>query len=298
MFGALLDKTTGWLDQRLITTILLPALVFWAGLGSLLATYFGWTATKTRWDELDGARQLIVAGGAVVALIFFALLVQVTLPGLIRLYEGYWLMGTPLAGRLIARQQARWDKLDLRNAKDFTQRYQRFPPDKSDMLPTRLGTTLKAAEAYPGDESRYGMDAVFFWPRLYPLLPDPIRQSLTAARSSLEQLLFTATLGGVFAVITAVFAAPLRLPPSIWIPVLIGAAALTVFCHRAALAVAVSYGELVRAAFDTHRRALLTAMGLELPSNLEAERALWKALAQQLYRRAADNPELLLFKKG
>jgi hypothetical protein len=298
VFGALLDKTTGWLDQRLITTILLPALVFWGGLGALLATHVGWAATTKRWDDLDGARQLIVAGGAVVALIFFALLVQVMLPGLIRLYEGYWLLGTPLAGWLIGRQQARWDKLDLTDDKDYTRRYQRFPPDTSDLLPTRLGTTLRAAEAYPGDQRRYGMDAVFFWPRLYPLLPDPIRQSLTAARSSLEQLLLTATLGGVFAVITAVLAAALRMPLSIWIPVLIGTAALAVFCYRAATEVAVSYGELVRAAFDTHRRALLTAMGLELPPSLEAERALWRALAQQLYRRAADNPELLLFRQG
>ncbi len=298
MFGAMLDKTTGWLDQRLITTILLPALVFWAGIGALLATHFGWAATMKRWDDLDSARQLIVAGGAVVALIFFALLVQVTLPGLIRFYEGYWLVGTPLAIWLIGRQQARWDKLDLTDAENYTRRYQRLPADKSDLLPTRLGTTLRAAEAYPGDQSRYGMDAVFFWPRLYPLLPDPIRQSLAAARSSLEQLLVTATLCGVFAVTTVVFAAPLRMPPSIWIPVLVGTAALAVFCHRAAMEVAVSYGEMVRAAFDTHRRALLTAMGLELPPNLESERALWKALAQQLYRRAADNPELLLFKKG
>ncbi len=297
MFGAMLDKTTGWLDQRLITTILLPALVFWAGIGALLATHFGWAATMKRWDDLDDARQLIVAGGTVVALIFFALLVQVRLPGLIRFYEGYWLVGTPLARWLIGRQQARWDKLDLTDAKDYTRRYQRFPPDKSDLLPTRLGTALRAAEAYPGDRSRYGMDAVFFWPRLYPLLPDPSRQSLAAARSSLEQLLVTATLGGVFAVITVVFAAPLRMPPSIWIPVLVGTAGLAVFCHRAAMEVAVSYGELVRAAFDTHRRALLIAMGLELPPDLESERALWEALAQQLYRRAADNPELLLFKK-
>lgn len=298
MFGPILDKTTGWLDQRLVTTIVLPALVFWAGLGALLATHFGWAATTHRWEGLDGARQLMVAAGAVVALIFFALLAQVMLPGLIRLYEGYWLVGTGPSRWMIGRQQRRWNKLDLTRPKDFTRRYQLFPPDRADLLPTSLGTALKAAEAYPSDQRRYGIDAVFFWPRLYPLLPDPLRHSLTAARASLEQLLFTATLCAIFAVTTAVFAATLRLPRSVWIPVLIGTAALAVFCHRAALRVAVSYGELVRAAFDTHRRVLLTAMGLELPPTLEAERALWKALGQQLYRGAADSPELLVFNKA
>jgi hypothetical protein len=296
VFGALLDKTTGWLDQRLITTIVLPSLVFWAGLGALLATHFGWAATTHRWAELDGARQLIVAAGAVVALIFFSLLAQVLLPGLIRLYEGYWLVGTKPAAWLIARQKKRWDDLDLTRPRDYTRRYQLYPPDQADLLPTRLGTTLKAAEAYPGDPRRYGMDAVFFWPRLYPLLPDALRQSLTAARSSLEQMLFTVTLCGVFAVTTAVFAATLRVSRSVWIPVLIGTILLALLCHRAALRVAVSYGELVRSSFDTHRRALLTAMGLEPPKTLEAERALWKALGQQLYRGGADSPDLIVFK--
>ena len=63
----------------------------------------------------------------------------------------------------------------------------------------------------------------------------------------------------------------------------------------AAVAVAVSYGELVRSAFDTHRLTLLTSLGYTLPTSLDEERQLWQAIAQLLYRRDADRPELLKY---
>ena len=295
MFGTLLGKTTGWLDQRLITTVLLPALAFWAGVGALVATHVGWTTTVNRWKTLDGPRQLLVAGGAVVALVLFAILAHSLLTGLIRIYEGYWLRDTAAGKLMISRQRRRWDRLDLTTPRDFTRRYQQFPPDPADLLPTRLGNILRAAELYAGDQSRYGIDAVFFWPRLYPLLPDPLRASLDAARASIEQQLFTATLSGVLALTTAAFAATLDLPATVWLPVLAGCAILAWATHRIATQVAIGYAELVRSAFDTHRRALLTAIGLELPTTLADERALWKALGQQLYRRDSEQPNLLTF---
>jgi hypothetical protein len=293
VFGTLLGKTTGWLDQRLITTVLLPALAFWTGVGALVATHVGWTTTINRWKDLDGPRQLLVAGGAVVALVLFAVLAQTLLPGMIRLYEGYWLRDTAVGAWMIARHKHRWDNLDLTKPRDFTRRYQHFPPEEAGLLPTRLGNVMRAAELYAADQSRYGIDAVFFWPRLYPLLPDPLRASLDAARASTEQQLFTATLSGTLTVVTGVFAIALDLPASVWSPVLLGSALLAWVTHRTATRVAVSYAELVRSAFDTHRRALLTAMGLELPATLDDERKLWKALGQQLYRRDSDQPELL-----
>jgi hypothetical protein len=40
------------------------------------------------------------------------------------------------------------------------------------MLPTMLGNTLCAAEFRA--RSRYGLDVVVLWPRLYPLLSDRV----------------------------------------------------------------------------------------------------------------------------
>ncbi|MFF5287040.1 MULTISPECIES: hypothetical protein [Streptomyces] len=72
----------------------------------------------------------------------------------------------------------------------------------------------------------------------------------------------------------------------------------SVEAYRGAVRAALGYGELVRAAFDVHRRDLLKEMGLILPENLDAERALWAALAQQLHRGLTDRPRLLRFTRA
>jgi hypothetical protein len=288
MFGTLLGKATGWLDQRLVSTVLLPSLAFWAGIGALVATHRGWAKTTSWWNHLDGARKLLLAGGALTALLVFALLMQIALPTLTRIYEGYWRwdwLGAP--GKAI--QRARWKHLNLTVPREFTRRYREFPPLPAKVMPTRVGNALRAAEGYAAD--RYGLDAVFFWPRLYPLLPDALRDSLSAARASLEQMLLTSALSGVLAIVIAVFAATLRLPLVVWLPVLVGTLVLSLLTYRAAVTVALSYGELVRAAFDTHRRALLTSMGHDLPTSPEDEHAVWTTIGQRLYRGDVDKPQ-------
>lgn len=298
MFGSMLDKATGWLDQRLITTILLPALVFWSGIGALVITHLGWDRAGHWWNGLNSTQQIVVAGGALSALLLFALLVQIALPVVIRGYEGYWMLRgwASHMGRVgIARQLKLWQRLRMTDPRDYARRYRQFPPDPDDLLPTRFGNALRAAELYACDQRRYGIDAVFFWPRLYPLLPDALRTSLGAARASLEQMLVVSSLSGLFALITAILGGLLPLPPVVWPPVLAGTSLLSLLAYRAAVSVAMSYGELIRSAFDTHRRALLSSIGLEPPGSLKEERELWKALGQQLYRRDADRPELIRF---
>ncbi|MEU1406595.1 hypothetical protein ABZ471_30265 [Streptomyces sp. NPDC005728] len=298
MFGSLLDKSTGWLGQRLVGTLLLPSLAFWAGIGALVVTHVGWSRAADRWNALGGARQLLICAGAVAGLLVFVLLAMAVLPALVRAYEGYWLLRHPFGrlGRLgVSLQRRRWQRLRLTDPRDYGRRYRCFPPEPRDLMPTRLGNALRAAESYASDERRYGMDAVFFWPRLYPLLPDSLRSALGAARASLEQFLVLAALSAAFVPVTAVLAMTPGLPLPIWLPTLVVGPLLSILAYRAAVSAALGYGELVRSAFDTHRRALLTALGLALPATLEAERALWQALAQQLYRRDTDHPELLRF---
>ncbi|MFI1035196.1 hypothetical protein [Streptomyces sp. NPDC020951] len=298
VFGSLLDKSTGWLGQRLVGTLLLPALAFWAGVGALVATHLGWTQVSAWWSALGGARQALASGGALTGLFVFVLLAKAVLPTLVRSYEGFWLLRGPAVrlGQLgVSRQLKRWHRLQLTDPRDFGRRYRCFPPEPQDLLPTRLGNALRAAEFYASDSRRYGIDAVFFWPRLYPLLPDALRGALGAARASLEQFLVISSLSAAFVPVTAVLAAVLDLPVAVWLPVLTCTTLLSPLAYRAAVSAALSYSELVRSAFDTHRRALLAAMGLALPETLEAERTLWQALGQQLYRRDTDRPDLIRF---
>jgi hypothetical protein len=59
-----------------------------------------------------------------------------------------------------------------------------YPTQEHDILPTRLGNILRAAERRPRD--RYGLDAIICWPRLWLLPPEPAKQELQAARAELN----------------------------------------------------------------------------------------------------------------
>lgn len=47
---------------------------------------------------------------------------------------------------------------------------QSYPPSLSEVMPTKVGNILKSSESYAG--TRYGMDGVAFWPRLYHVIPN------------------------------------------------------------------------------------------------------------------------------
>ena len=65
-----------------------------------------------------------------------------------------------------------------------------------------------------------------------------------------------------------------------WLIVVLCALGLPVgiIAYYAALAPAMNYAELIKAAFDLYRRAFLEALGLQMPSTLTEERQLWKRL--------------------
>jgi hypothetical protein len=72
-------------------------------------------------------------------------------------------------------------------------------------MPTRLGNALRAAESYPGDDERWGLDAVFWWPRLYLILPDSARDQVDEARTSMDQLVLLSVLWAAFAAVAIGF---------------------------------------------------------------------------------------------
>src|SRR5262249_841591 len=86
---------------------------------------------------------------------------------------------------------------DAKAKKEFTRRdevwakLRRHPVDESGKRfashPTLLGNILAAYEAYP--ETRYGMDSVFFWPRLWLALPRETREEIDQGWAPADGLL-------------------------------------------------------------------------------------------------------------
>jgi hypothetical protein len=291
MFGTAFDKVTGLFDKRFVLALLLPAFAFAAGCGALAATMIGWHTTTAWWGHLDAARQVTAGVAAAAAIVLFATITGTQVVALTRLLEGYW--GTTWAARSLSklgrhRQVSRRIKMASDTSEmGYLRSYLAFPPEPSPVLPTRLGNALRAAESYPGDKERWGLDASFWWPRLYLVMPDSARAQVDDARSALDQLAVLSVLSGSFAVVgLGLSCAGLNLAAGLGSAV--GALLLSRVSYLAAVTSATVLGELVRSSYDLYRSDLLARLGWSAPATLEQERRLWAALSQQLYRRGTS----------
>lgn len=293
MFGTFFDKITGLFDRRFVLGLLLPTFAFFAGAGALVATDLGWTQTISWWQHLSASRQVTLAIATAAGLVFAATVLGTQVVAITRVFEGYWRWGW--ADKTIGAVGRRWQRRQLTQlAKDtsamgYLREYLAFAPaELGAVLPTRLGNTLRAAESYPGDPERWGLDAVFWWPRLYLIIPDSARAQVDEARASMDQMVVLSALSVMFAAVAVGFGIA-GLPLVVWVPCAGGGLALSWLVYRAAVTSAGVFGDLVRSCFDLFRGDLLTRLGWPLPGNLPDERALWGALGQQLYRRGTNS---------
>jgi hypothetical protein len=304
MFGSVFGQAVGFLDRRFVLNVVLPSLAFWGGLALLAAQGAGWEAVSRWWTARTGFEQTLLAGGAVAGVLIFAFIAAGLLTSLTRLWEGYWpgsagsrLAPSRYAARLakwrVGHHVTRWRGLDLGDDRDYMRRFYQFPVRQADVLPTRLGNVLRAAEDYPGDEERYGMDAVFYWPRLYLILPAETRSLVNAHRSGLDRMVLLASLTVLFPFASLMVLAVANTSWMAWGISALIAIVIGVLAYEGAVNAAVAFGDVIRSCFDNYRRTLLEQLGLPLPGSLEDERKLWGALKQQLYQRGTDDPSVL-----
>jgi hypothetical protein len=171
----------------------------------------------------------------------------------------------------------------------YLREYLAFAPSElGPLMPTRRGNALRAAESYPGGCERWGLDAVFWWPRLYLILPDSARNQVDEARASMDQLIVLSVLSAAFAVVAIGFGIA-GLNPVVWVLCAVGGLILARLSYLAMVAASAAFGDLVCSCFDLFRGDLLTHLGWQTPDRLPDERTLWVALGQQLYRRSASS---------
>jgi hypothetical protein len=230
---------------------------------------------------LEQARELDAWSGGLLflALLVAAIVAQPLQLALVRWLEGYW------PRRLAARGRARFDRRvatleaataprrapptadELEAMTEAASRLRLLPP-RGYVMPTRLGNALRAAEMRAGEP--YGLDAIVAWPRLYPLLSDPVRALVDGQRDALDvNARFCAAFGAA-----AVIAAALLAPHGWWLLVPAACLVLAWLAYRSAVVAAIAYGEGIRTAVDLHRLTLLEAFHLPLPATLEEEKAL------------------------
>lgn len=165
---------------------------------------------------------------------------------------------------------------------------QLYPPPHAGIMPTKFGNILKASEAYAG--TRYGIDAVEFWPRLLHVIPPSYKQIIDEARNELSFLVNMSALSVVFYLlcILGILSNASYFPD--WDRVLenslryIIAGGLALFSNwffnRAAIFSVGDFGMILRSSYDLFRLDLLEHFRLKHPKNLVEEFQVWKNLRE------------------
>jgi hypothetical protein len=305
MLSVFLDKASGLLNRRFLVAWWFPTFI--AGVAALLlgVTPYGLTSAWQWWQQQDGSVQTWLLFGGLLLVTLFAYLLQVLTRPLMRLYEGYWPHRVRRWFRKsVEKRWQRWRRERAEAAKDDFSRYailqdrlhHEYPPQAEQLLPTRLGNVLRSAENYP--ITAYGMDAIFWWSRLWPLLPEATQKGIEDEFTPVLALLNLATLVGVVAISGAIYL--LRAWVGWWQPsaVLLGGVFLSWAAYRGAALQARSYGQCIRAAVDLYRFDLLKALHQPLPATPQEERALWKQLIAWLYNQDRGAVQGLTYHHG
>ena len=300
MLSKFWDAATGKLADRW-AAIGAPAVVFWVG--GVLAWAFagsGWSRLSQVSHWLDGknaATQVAALLGALVVVAASAIVVQRLTAPVLRLMEGYWprwlqWLTSRRRRHTIQRRRAddtAWQRLQSEIEHNEPTAEQRADLDRlehrrrhrpilnSELMPTRVGNILRAAETRP--YHRYGLEAVIVWPRLWLVLPGPARQELTTARGSVDASVAAVIWGLGFVAFTplAWWATPVGIAMAVsaavwWVP-----------------ARAEVFADLVEGAYDMYRTVLYQQVRWPLPDNPAGEHQTGIDLTKYL-DRGSDKP--------
>lgn len=150
-----------------------------------------------------------------------------------------------------------------------------LPHGREVVMPTALGNIFAVMEEYPYE--RYGMDAMVYWPRLTAVISEDYKAQISDLKSTLDFLLNLSLLAGLFGLAALAVAAAYRQIPDL----IYGLFALVIayILYSISIQPARELGEVVMSCFDLFRGGLLEKYGQVKPSNLIAERQLWRQLA-------------------
>jgi hypothetical protein len=306
MLSTFLEKASGVLDRRFLLTCWFPTFIAGAVALFLGILPYGWDKTWEWWQKQTEPTQIWLPLGALLLVTVAACLLQAFTRPLVRLYEGYWPHW--LRRWAVKLVESRWDKLRQKRAEvarhdpaKYTSVQARLhyehPSHAGLLLPTRLGNMLRSAEAYPS--TAYGLDVVFWWPRLVSVLPEAVQKGTEDALTPLLALLNLTTLTSLVAMGGAIYL--WRNQVGGWqglVTVLVAGLLLARLSYLGAVAQARGYGQHIRAAADLYRFDLLKALHQPLPASPQEERELWERLDDWLYNQDRGAAQELTYQHG
>jgi hypothetical protein len=219
--------------------------------------------------------------------LIFGLLLHAAQTMLYRVLEGYlwpdWLRKVGTSRQLRKKTNV---KTQYEHARDVVgdqismaillEKYRRFPAEDVFTLPTRFGNSIRAAELYGWD--RYRLDVVSFWYQALASSPDKLRDDEDRARSSMDFQVCSLYISLILAIFSAV---------SVWGSdglalgsLILGTvfSALAFVFYQGAIMASREWSRSLEAIADLCRIPLASSLGLKLPSTIEEEREMWRAV--------------------
>lgn len=168
----------------------------------------------------------------------------------------------------------------------------RYPTDLRRVMPTRLGNVLRSAEDYAGRE-RYGLDAIFWIPLIYPLMSPAMVAWLDDTRTELDVNVRFTWMWATVALGSTILLMPTLSP---WLVISLVALGLAHISYFASIEAATSYGIALARAIDIYRFEALDALHLALPRDHDTERKWFPIVEAMLKNRShPDARELLVY---
>jgi len=170
---------------------------------------------------------------------------------------------------------------------------QAYPSNLDDVLPTKFGNTLRAAEDHA--VQRYGFDGVTFWPRLIHVIPDSYKSTIDSSRNELSFLANMAILAVIFSFLSLfavfytmttatvvsgnimVFGTFVRSVMKYFFATILGMIGCGLF-YNASIISLESFTLTIRSSFDLFRLDLLRKLELVRPNDFDEEFDTWTNL--------------------
>lgn len=264
MISDALQQLARLFPRQFFFNALLPTFAFTTFVVSTVAaSWWSIEAAYAWWEKLDLLTRALLLLAYFALVYFLAAAVASQWRNIVRLFEGYPLK--KISGRLnmewLGQQWHQWrmDQLTSEEEGDLAQAYDHYPPEKcrDEVLPTRLGNILLAGECYAYD--RYGIDTIYFWTRLYPLLPEAFQRDYEAFIIQYQFPLVVAFEATVATIICAAVLLITHSPAVVFVAILLGGTVIAYGAYILSLSSAMEIAEQQRTAFDLYRDRLLTA---------------------------------------
>jgi hypothetical protein len=185
----------------------------------------------------------------------------------------------------LARAKGRADRIITRSMAVV----ERYPADIGRVMPTMLGNILRNGEVAAG--KRYGLGAMTLYPRMYPSVSKPLSDAIA---HQLDVIALMASLCVSFTV-GAVATSPILARLDLWSMIPVMLLVLGAVSYRGAMRAAEEHRTLFATSFDLHRFDMLRALHYAVPSTVEDERALFKALTRFLGGRLPPDTDMAVY---